>query len=88
MPTFESGRDVPVHEFAAVVRFLASQRGSLNGFDIALEGRTPPRDGGRVVASYVDAGLTWWIEAMGWWRGGVAEARVRIAAGPPRIESS
>jgi len=36
------------------------------------------------VAPYVDAGLTWWIEAMGWWRGGVDGARERIAAGPPR----
>jgi hypothetical protein len=29
------------------------------------------------------AGLTWWIEAMGWWRGGVDDARHRILAGPP-----
>jgi len=84
MPTFRSGRDVPVAEFAEVTRFLAAQRGSLDGFDIVLEGRTEPGSVG-LVPSYVDAGMTWWVEAMGWWRGGIAEARTRIAAGPPRI---
>jgi len=29
-------------------------------------------------------GLTWWVEALGWWRGGVDSARQRIDAGPPR----
>lgn len=87
MPIFAAyGRDVPVppEEFAAVVRFLSSQRGGLDGFDIALEGATPVRGGAGVVEPYAEAGLTWWVEAMGWWRGGVAEARTRIAAGPPR----
>jgi hypothetical protein len=35
------------------------------------------------VAPYVAAGLTWWIEALGWWRGDLTAARDRIAAGPP-----
>jgi alkanesulfonate monooxygenase SsuD/methylene tetrahydromethanopterin reductase-like flavin-dependent oxidoreductase (luciferase family) len=84
MPTFASGRDVSVVEFAEVVRFLAAERGSLDGFDIALEGSTGMHGGEAVVAPFVQAGLTWWVEAMGWWRGGVAHARERIAAGPPR----
>ncbi|WP_052423215.1 LLM class flavin-dependent oxidoreductase [Nonomuraea candida] len=84
MPTFhDHGRDrpVPVEEFARVVGFLAGRRGSLDGFDIALEGRAA--DG--LVAEYAEAGMTWWVEAMGWWRGGAAEARTTIAAGPPRL---
>jgi hypothetical protein len=88
MPTFaDYGRDVPVppRELAAVARFLAAERGGLDGFDIALEGRTEPATASATVRSYVDAGLTWWVEAMGWWRGGVAAARSRIAAGPPAI---
>lgn len=84
MPTFhEYGQDlppVPVSEFGRVVDFLAEQRGSLDGFDIALEGRAA--DG--LVDGYAAAGMTWWVEAMGWWRGGVADARATIAAGPPR----
>ncbi|NUP01332.1 MAG: LLM class flavin-dependent oxidoreductase [Nonomuraea sp.] len=83
MPTFHDfGRErpVPVAEFARVVDFLAAERGSLDGFDIALEGRAA--DG--LVDAYAAAGMTWWVEAMGWWRGGAGEARTTIAAGPPR----
>jgi alkanesulfonate monooxygenase SsuD/methylene tetrahydromethanopterin reductase-like flavin-dependent oxidoreductase (luciferase family) len=83
MPTFhEYGRErpVPVSEFARVVDFLAEQRGSLAGYDVALEGRAA--DG--LVDAYAAAGMTWWVEAMGWWRGGAEEARTTIAAGPPR----
>ncbi|MGP4103353.1 LLM class flavin-dependent oxidoreductase [Nonomuraea sp. KM90] len=83
MPTFHDygqERPVPVAEFARVVDFLAAERGSLDGFDIALEGRAA--DG--LVDGYAAAGMTWWVEAMGWWRGGVEDARRTIAAGPPR----
>ena len=85
MPTFAAyGRErpVPPAEFAAVVDFLRAERGGLDGFDIALEGRTSPGDAAAVVSRYAEVGLTWWVEAMGWWRGGVAEARDRIAGGP------
>jgi len=89
MPTFidQKSRVVPPEELAEAVSYIAGVRGSLDGFDIAMEGATSP---GSSVASYeVGAyervGLTWWIEAMGWWRGGVAAARTRIAAGPPAI---
>jgi hypothetical protein len=27
--------------------------------------------------------MTWWIEALGWWRGGTQTAASRIADGPP-----
>ena len=74
---------VPVDDFADVVRYVASERGSLDGFDIGLEGWTSPDNAAEVISPYVAAGLTWWIEAMGWWRGGVDDARHRIVAGPP-----
>lgn len=78
------GLPVPVEDFADAVRFVAAERGSLDGFDVALEGWTSPGSATETVAPYLDAGLTWWIEAMGWWRGGVDAARERILAGPPR----
>ncbi len=86
MPTFAGyGRDhpVPPDEFRSVVDFLRGERGTLDGFDIVLEGWTGPDDAVAVIEPYAAAGLTWWIEAMGWWRGGVPAARDRIAAGPP-----
>jgi alkanesulfonate monooxygenase SsuD/methylene tetrahydromethanopterin reductase-like flavin-dependent oxidoreductase (luciferase family) len=76
------GVPVPVDAFASAVDFLRAERGSLDGFDISLEGMSAPGTLAATVAPYAAAGLTWWVEAMGWWRGGVAAARSRIAAGP------
>ena len=81
MPIFDNQREamVPVDEFdraASFVRGLAARP-----VDIALEGATAAGQTG--LAPYAGAGLTWWIEACGWWRGGVDPARSRIAAGPP-----
>jgi alkanesulfonate monooxygenase SsuD/methylene tetrahydromethanopterin reductase-like flavin-dependent oxidoreductase (luciferase family) len=83
MPTFvDYGRErpVPPAALAEVTGYLSELRGGLDGFDVALEGTTVPGDS---IAPYMEAGLTWWVEAVGWWRGGLAEARARIAAGPP-----
>ncbi|WP_433319559.1 LLM class flavin-dependent oxidoreductase [Micromonospora chersina] len=81
----DAGRTVPVpvEDFADAVQFVASERGSLDGFEVGLEGWTSQDNAPEVIAPYVAAGLTWWIEAMGWWRGGVDDARQRILAGPP-----
>jgi alkanesulfonate monooxygenase SsuD/methylene tetrahydromethanopterin reductase-like flavin-dependent oxidoreductase (luciferase family) len=59
-----------------------------SGFDVVMEGATQPGPAAaELVTSYSHVGLTWWIEAMGWWRAepghAVAAARQRIAAGPP-----
>ncbi|HUK72214.1 MAG TPA: hypothetical protein VLW50_26175 [Streptosporangiaceae bacterium] len=34
---------------------------------------------------YARVGLTWWVEALGWWRGSTADALSRVRQGPPRI---
>ena len=51
--------------------------------DIALEGATNGPQQAQRVAAYAHAGATWWIEALGWWRGGDEAARSRVIAGPP-----
>jgi alkanesulfonate monooxygenase SsuD/methylene tetrahydromethanopterin reductase-like flavin-dependent oxidoreductase (luciferase family) len=95
MPTFidQKARRLPPEEFAAATAYLASRRdGGLDDYDVALEGATDPASAAGVVASYVEAGMTWWVEEMGWWRvppdapAGtlVRFAEERIAAGPPR----
>jgi alkanesulfonate monooxygenase SsuD/methylene tetrahydromethanopterin reductase-like flavin-dependent oxidoreductase (luciferase family) len=87
MPTFAGygrlGPAVPVAVFAEAVGFIAEHRGSLSGFDVALEGWTEPADAAATVAPYAEHGLTWWVEALGWWRGGLAGACRRVRAGPP-----
>jgi alkanesulfonate monooxygenase SsuD/methylene tetrahydromethanopterin reductase-like flavin-dependent oxidoreductase (luciferase family) len=87
MPTHQDyglGETMPPSELAAVVEYVREQRDPAAGtFDVVLEGRTDPDSAAERIAPYADTGLTWWIEAMGWWRGGPDEARARIEAGPP-----
>jgi alkanesulfonate monooxygenase SsuD/methylene tetrahydromethanopterin reductase-like flavin-dependent oxidoreductase (luciferase family) len=83
MPVFDETRDgvVPLPTFEEAATFV---RGLAPGsLEVALEGATgSPADAAR-VAAYADAGATWWIEGLGWWRGDLDAARARIAAGPP-----
>ena len=37
-----------------------------------------------LAADYERAGLTWWIEALGWFRGPLEAMRERVRRGPPR----
>ena len=89
MPTHRDyglGETMPPDELRAVLRYIREHRSSPGPFDVALEGRTDgsaPDRGRQHVARYVDAGLTWWIEALGWWRGTPADALARIRQGPP-----
>jgi alkanesulfonate monooxygenase SsuD/methylene tetrahydromethanopterin reductase-like flavin-dependent oxidoreductase (luciferase family) len=81
MPTFEDqrGANVPAGRFAAATAYLRERTSGL--FDIALEGATDGPDA--ALDGYAEAGMTWWVEALGWWRGDRADAKRRIAAGPP-----
>lgn len=90
MPThtgYGLGETMPPEELRAILRYTREQRAQQSPFDVALEGRTDgsaPDRGARHVAPYAQAGLTWWIEAMGWWRGTPADAMARVRQGPPR----
>jgi alkanesulfonate monooxygenase SsuD/methylene tetrahydromethanopterin reductase-like flavin-dependent oxidoreductase (luciferase family) len=80
------GETMPPAELRAVLAYTQEHRTNTGPFDVALEGRTDGSAadrGGQLVASYVRAGLTWWVEALGWWRGTTAEAMDRVRQGPP-----
>jgi len=82
------GETMPPAELRAILAYTQEHRKEAGPFDVALEGRTDGSAadrGGQRVASYVRAGLTWWIEALGWWRGTPAEAMTRVRQGPPVI---
>jgi alkanesulfonate monooxygenase SsuD/methylene tetrahydromethanopterin reductase-like flavin-dependent oxidoreductase (luciferase family) len=87
MPThadYGLGETMPPTELAEILAYVRKHRGpAAPPLDVALEGRTEPGDS-TTLPAYAAVGLTWWIEAFGWWRGGLATARDRIAAGPPR----
>ena len=75
---------------AEAVAFTRAERADGSGpFDVVLEGQTSGRDAdadadAERIAPYADAGLTWWIEKLGGFRGPLDATRRRIAAGPPR----
>lgn len=61
------------------VAWLRRTRGSLDGYDVIVEGTTPGAD----VRAWRDAGATWWVEAM--WETPEYEAvRGRLTRGPPK----
>ncbi|MGE5292461.1 MAG: LLM class flavin-dependent oxidoreductase [Micromonosporaceae bacterium] len=91
MPThtgYGLGQTMPPEELRAALSYTRAHRTARGPFDVALEGWTDgsatDRGAGK-VEPYARAGITWWIEALGWWRGRPADALARVRQGPPRI---
>jgi alkanesulfonate monooxygenase SsuD/methylene tetrahydromethanopterin reductase-like flavin-dependent oxidoreductase (luciferase family) len=89
---FPTHRDVGAAEtmspdqLAEIVDYTRSIRESEAPLDVIVEGLTPgddPERDGEMVEPYRLAGLTWWIEKLGWFRGSLELMRARIEAGPP-----
>jgi alkanesulfonate monooxygenase SsuD/methylene tetrahydromethanopterin reductase-like flavin-dependent oxidoreductase (luciferase family) len=74
-------------QLAEIVSYTLAHRASDSPFDFVIEGQTAG-DGGAGDRERVEglraAGLTWWIENLGWFRGPLESMRERIDAGPPR----
>jgi alkanesulfonate monooxygenase SsuD/methylene tetrahydromethanopterin reductase-like flavin-dependent oxidoreductase (luciferase family) len=83
-PTFrgvsESQTVSPAKLAEAVTYAHAHRAAQLPPLDVAIEGCSPAQ---APLEEYADAGLTWWVEAVGPSRGTPAEVRQRVAAGPP-----
>jgi alkanesulfonate monooxygenase SsuD/methylene tetrahydromethanopterin reductase-like flavin-dependent oxidoreductase (luciferase family) len=78
---------IPVDELRAIVAYTLEHRAAgADPLDVIMEGTTPadPARGAAIVAPYDEAGLTWWVERAGWFRGPVDEIEARVHAGPPR----
>ncbi len=88
----------PDHSFAeltpddirAMKQFIDAHRTDTTPFDIVVEGRTPGTDrakGAAQVQPWIDAGATWWLEAMWSMPGETPDLQAvqrRIEQGPPR----
>lgn len=75
-------------ELQQIVSFVEDRRSGDRTFDVVMEGMSDgPAHLDQLQADYAEVGLTWWIEKLGWWRGGINAAMERIAAGPPIITS-
>lgn len=87
MPLFDKQHTsaVPVDQFAEAASFV--RRLAAKDLDIAIEGATDGPSDGQRIASYARVGMSWWVEALGWWRGGRAGAMHRVTMGPPAVPS-
>jgi alkanesulfonate monooxygenase SsuD/methylene tetrahydromethanopterin reductase-like flavin-dependent oxidoreductase (luciferase family) len=80
--------EVTPADIAAMRAYVATHRADAMGYDIIHEGRTPGDDRAAAAAKvqpFVEAGITWWIEAMWSAPNEVADIRTRIRQGPPRM---
>jgi len=70
-----------------IVRYTSAHRpAGLGPLEVVVEGHTGGLDRAADhdrVAALQAAGLTSWVEKLGWFHGPIAEARERVAAGPP-----
>ena len=69
------------------IRDWLSANGKDASFDIVVDGESEPVTASGMVAPYVEAGATWWMETR-WAAPGMdrlPDFATRIAAGPPRI---
>jgi alkanesulfonate monooxygenase SsuD/methylene tetrahydromethanopterin reductase-like flavin-dependent oxidoreductase (luciferase family) len=70
-------------QIRAIKDYVHSHRQASTPFDILAQGQTHPKDrkpSDDLVASYQQAGATWWIED--WYLSPVEEGRKRLQAGP------
>src|SRR5262249_43991646 len=94
MPThadYGLGHTMPPPDPRAVIGDTPQPPGARRAVHVVVGGRAAraARDrGGRHVAPYAEAGLTWWIEALGWWRGSPQDALARVRQGPPVLPGS
>jgi len=84
----ESGEMPTPGQLAEAVSYTRAHRPDDDAaFDVALECVSAGEDGAAdaaVAAGYAQAGLTWWVEALGWFRGPLDAMRERVRRGPPR----
>jgi alkanesulfonate monooxygenase SsuD/methylene tetrahydromethanopterin reductase-like flavin-dependent oxidoreductase (luciferase family) len=76
-----------VKQLAQIIEYtLAHRSEDGTAFDVVIEGQTSghnAEEDAAFVAAYGQAGLTWWVDKLGWFRGNLDQMRDRIARGPP-----
>jgi alkanesulfonate monooxygenase SsuD/methylene tetrahydromethanopterin reductase-like flavin-dependent oxidoreductase (luciferase family) len=87
-PFIAGNFDLPTPDQLRQIVSVVHDHGASSGdFVVTLAGQTPgedPDESARIVASYAEAGLTWWQEAPVGMGGSIEDMRRRIRQGPPR----
>jgi alkanesulfonate monooxygenase SsuD/methylene tetrahydromethanopterin reductase-like flavin-dependent oxidoreductase (luciferase family) len=87
MPLKQAGWLQP-RDVRDMLAFVHERRTSGDPFDVAVIGTTSSKDRATVkklMASFVEAGATWWLEALYLQRDSIGELRERIRQGPPQV---
>jgi hypothetical protein len=91
----EGGRIAPMtpEDVRETARYVASHRAGSSPFELVVAGNAgrSQKVGAPIVAAYVEAGVTWWMESIDSWRFGWTEGeswrseemRRRVRQGPP-----
>lgn len=80
--------NLSIPELRDVRDYVLAHRTSDAPFDIMAGGDVPFDDPPRareMLAEYADAGVTWWLEGVGDWRGDIDAMARFIASGPPGV---
>jgi alkanesulfonate monooxygenase SsuD/methylene tetrahydromethanopterin reductase-like flavin-dependent oxidoreductase (luciferase family) len=76
-------------DIQAMKAYIAAHRIQTSPFDIVMEGETPgdaPDAAAAIVRPFVEAGITWWMEARWSPPNQPDDIRPRIRQGPPRVD--
>lgn len=85
---FPGGLDgnLTLAELREMRAFIQAERTSKTPFDVMTGGDVPfddPEAARAILAEYADAGVTWWNEGVGAWRGDIDAMAAFIRRGPP-----
>lgn len=78
--------NMTLDELREMRAFIQTQRTDDAPFDVMVGGDVPfddPAKAREILAEYADAGVTWWVEGIGAWRGDVDAMAAFIQGGPP-----
>jgi alkanesulfonate monooxygenase SsuD/methylene tetrahydromethanopterin reductase-like flavin-dependent oxidoreductase (luciferase family) len=78
--------NLTLDEVREMVGFIRSERSSEVPIDVMVGGDDPfddPMRARAIQAEYAAAGVTWWVEGIGEWRGDVEAMARFIQGGPP-----
>jgi alkanesulfonate monooxygenase SsuD/methylene tetrahydromethanopterin reductase-like flavin-dependent oxidoreductase (luciferase family) len=89
LPGKTNDAELSVDEFAEMVAYVRARRSRGKPFAVAVYGVSPadPLAAAEVVRPWMEAGATWWREAIEDSLGSADVMRERIRHGPPRLES-
>lgn len=79
--------DVMPEDIRAMKAYIDEHRTQTTPFDIVMEGETPgddPQQAQAIIAPFIEAGITCWLESRWSLMDKPEEVRVRIRQGPPR----